>query len=226
MERGRELNFIDWPFHWKSGLFWTAALLLTLKILQWMVPAHWATFAPLLLIYLPFFLFMRMRRPIDFLDRDLKTFWRNVILFLLAVLIIFPPYLLVAHVWMLYVFGYHHFNPASWIELFRFGLYQTLVVALPEEFFFRGYLHPILNRAWPQRWNFWGTKLGWGWVFTALLFAFAHSVIYIRWWHFSIFFPALLFGYLRERSGSITAPILFHAFSNCFMNWFMQSYLR
>ncbi|HPQ81946.1 MAG TPA: CPBP family glutamic-type intramembrane protease, partial [bacterium] len=43
--------------------------------------------------------------------------------------------------------------------------------------------------------------------------------------HFSIFFPALVFGYLRERTGSITAPALFHAASNILMDWIARSYI-
>src|SRR3990167_7751116 len=103
-------------------------------------------------------------------------------------------------------------------------LLNLLVVALPEEFYFRGFLQSRFNQLWPAKWRLLGAELGWGWIVTAVIFAFAHSVLNLQWWHFSIFFPALLFGYLRERTNSLTAPILFHTFSNCFMNWFAKSY--
>ena len=99
------------------------------------------------------------------------------------------------------------------------------MVALPEEFFFRGYFQSTLNRVWPTRWRFLGASFGPALPITALVFAVAHSVIALQWWHFSIVFPALLFGWLREKTGSITAPILWHGAANIFMVWFLRSYV-
>src|SRR3989338_6655563 len=91
-------------FNWKAGLGATTFLLVALKISQWVLPRHWGIFAPILLLYIPFFIYWRKRQPIDFLDRTAESFFRNLGLFLVTVLLIFPPYLLMAHYWMIHIF--------------------------------------------------------------------------------------------------------------------------
>jgi len=203
----------------------TLFILIVFKIGQLFLPPTWvAVIVPGTLLYAPFMIFIYYKRQIDFLDRSWGQFGKGIKAFLIWTLLIFPPYLIGAHFWMLHVFGFEGFNPASWQTFTNNFFFQVLVVALPEEFFFRGYLQSTLRKIFAPRWKVFGVKLGWGWVLTAFIFAFAHSVIQLQWWHFSIFFPALLFGYLKEKTGSITAPILFHAFSNLFMQWFQRSY--
>ncbi len=90
---------------------------------------------------------------------------------------------------------------------------QTFVVALPEEFFYRGYLQTRLRDAWPQGRIFFGARLGPAFLLTAVLFALGHLAIF-EVWRLAVFFPALLFGWMRERSGSVVGAALFHAASN------------
>ncbi|MDO8527472.1 MAG: type II CAAX endopeptidase family protein [Deltaproteobacteria bacterium] len=203
----------------------TLGVLLLLKFAQIFLPASWmGLLTPALLLYVPFFILTRRGEAISFIDRSWRQFGLGCFVFLITVLVIFPPYMVAAHYWMMHVFHFQHFVPASWTHLFDYAGYQLLVVAIPEEFFFRGYLQTQFNKVWQTKWRLLGANLGWGWIVASLVFAFAHSVISLQWWHFSIFFPALLFGYLKERTGSITAPVLFHTFCNCFMNWFAASY--
>lgn len=203
----------------------TALLLLILKLGQLFISPKWISLlVPVLLLYLPFAILAVQKKPIDFIDRSFRQFWLGLAAFLITVLIVFPPYMLAAHYWMIHVFHFDAFNAAPIKTLWDPLPYQILAVAIPEEFYFRGYLQPLMNKIWKPKWRLFGANLGWGWIITALVFAFAHSIIQLQWWHFSIFFPALLFGYLKEKTGSITAPILFHAFSNAFMNWFSKSY--
>lgn len=90
---------------------------------------------------------------------------------------------------------------------------QTFVVALPEEFFYRGYLQTRLRDAWPRGRLFFGARLGPAFWLTAVLFALGHLAIF-EVWRLAVFFPALLFGWMRERSGSVVGAALFHAASN------------
>lgn len=90
---------------------------------------------------------------------------------------------------------------------------QTFVVALPEEFFYRGYLQTRLRDAWPRGRIFLGARLGPAFWLTAILFALGHLAIF-EVWRLAVFFPALLFGWMRERSGSVVGAALFHAASN------------
>ncbi len=93
---------------------------------------------------------------------------------------------------------------------------QIFVIALPEEFFFRGYLQERLKKLFPTERRFLGASVGAFLILTSLIFALSHSLITLQWWHPLIFFPSLVFGWLKEKTGTITAPILFHAACNVF----------
>ena len=91
---------------------------------------------------------------------------------------------------------------------------QLLVVALPEEFFYRAYLQTSLTRAWGEgKGRLFGAPVGAAFFATQALFALGHLAEFHPW-RLAVFFPSLLFGWLRVRTGSITAPILVHALSN------------
>lgn len=90
---------------------------------------------------------------------------------------------------------------------------QFLVVALPEELFYRGYLQTRLRDMWPNGRRLWGVRLGPAFWLTAILFALGHLAIF-QVWRLSVFFPALAFGWLREKTGSILPAVIFHALSN------------
>lgn len=106
----------------------------------------------------------------------------------------------------------------SWTHLpdqfFTLVLYQIFFVAIPEEFFYRGYLQTRLNEVHTRRWSVFGVRVGVGALVANLLFAFGHSLVQPQWWHFATFFPGLLFLWMRERSGGVVAGALFHAFCN------------
>ncbi len=90
---------------------------------------------------------------------------------------------------------------------------QLLVVALPEEFFYRGYLQQRLRLrfgAGPRRL---GVHAGAGFLLTQALFAAGHLVEPYPW-RLAVFFPALLFGWLREKTDALPAGILYHASCN------------
>ena len=123
------------------------------------------------------------------------------------------PWLIGYHYYQSMLFGYTNqwLWPSSFITLIGYHLF---FVAIPEEMFYRGYMQSRLDELFEKRWSIFGVKLGWGWILTCLLFAFGHSLVHFQWWHFAIFFPSLLFGWLREKTGHIVAGALFHAWSN------------
>jgi hypothetical protein len=101
----------------------------------------------------------------------------------------------------------------SWIPLLI--LAQLLLVALPEEWFYRGYLQTTLARAWPQRVRILGPiEIGPANLLTSLLFGLGHFVINLHPARFAVFFPSLLFGWLRDRNGTIASCVLYHAACN------------
>lgn len=93
---------------------------------------------------------------------------------------------------------------------------QLVVIALPEEAFFRGYLQTSLDRVWPPRWRVLGADLGPGWLVAAAIFALGHVLTIRHPARLAVFFPALVFGWLRRRTGGVGASVLFHASCNLF----------
>lgn len=101
---------------------------------------------------------------------------------------------------------------------------QILVIALPEEAFYRGYLQTALDDAWPGRIRVLGARLGPGILAASAVFAVGHWLTDMSPARLAVFFPALLFGWLRVRSGSIAAPVLLHASSNLFASFLGRGY--
>jgi CAAX protease family protein len=96
------------------------------------------------------------------------------------------------------------------------SLGQLLMIALPEEVFYRGYLQSRLNEAWPPRWHVLGAVVGPGLLACATIFALGHIATVQLPARLAVFFPALLFGWLRARTGGVGASIVFHAFCNLY----------
>lgn len=94
---------------------------------------------------------------------------------------------------------------------------QLLVIALPEEAFFRGFLQSSLDHAWRPRVRVLGADLGPGILVASAIFAVGHLLTTPHQpARLAVFFPALLFGWLRARTGGIGAGMLFHALCNIF----------
>ena len=185
-----------------------------------------STFTAILLIY-PAILHASLRRmTIGFFETRLADVPRSLWWFVATSLVIFPPFLLFNHLYQTILFNTHLNLSHLSLGLETIAI-QVLLVAFPEEFFFRGYLQTIIARHFPKKFHlFWIQALAVGWTvpITSLLFAASHSFITFRWWHFSIFFPSLVFGWLRERTNGLIAPILFHAVSNLLVGLIALAY--
>jgi membrane protease YdiL (CAAX protease family) len=106
------------------------------------------------------------------------------------------------------------------------ALVQLVVVALPEELFFRGFVHEMLERAIPPSRRILGGGIGWALVISSLLFALIHLPKQGDPRALATFFPGLLFGWLRSATGSILASTLTHASSNLLVNVVEKMVLR
>jgi hypothetical protein len=84
----------------------------------------------------------------------------------------------------------------------------VLVAAVLEEFVFRGVLLALLDRALPQRWRIAGAYIGWGGVALTLSFVALHGLR--PGLLLGVLPAALLYLWLRERTGSLLAPIAAH----------------
>jgi uncharacterized protein len=117
--------------------------------------------------------------------------------------------------------GLHLELPEGFLVL---ALSQILVVALPEEVFFRGYLTARLEERWPSRRRFCGALVGWPMLLSSLLFALGHFLVDFQPTRLAVFFPALAFGWMRSRSGSVAPGAVFHALCNLLSEVLHQSY--
>jgi len=126
--------------------------------------------------------------------------------------LVFPPFV-VAFALFHRVHQPFTFQPPA--QPLDFALSQLLVVALPEEALFRGYFQTRLEDLFPPRGRLWGAPISWpAWVVQAALFALLHFIVGFAPARLAVFFPGLLFGYIRARRGGIGAAIWFHALSN------------
>lgn len=94
------------------------------------------------------------------------------------------------------------------------ALSQILVVAIPEEIFFRGYLMERFEERWPSRRRLWGAAVGWPLLLSSVLFGLGHFLVDFQPARLAVFFPALAFGWMRSRSGSVAPGAVFHALCN------------
>jgi hypothetical protein len=117
--------------------------------------------------------------------------------------------------------GMHLHLPEGFVVL---GLSQILVVAVPEEVFFRGYLLARFEDRFPSRRRLWGAAVGWPLVITSLLFAMGHFLVDFQPARLAVFFPALAFGWMRSRSGSVAPGAIFHALCNLLSEMMHESF--
>lgn len=99
-------------------------------------------------------------------------------------------------------------------------VFYVFFLGFGEELLFRGFIQSRLNIAFGRPFQFFGVQWGWGVIITATLFGLMHALNLgsladgqwepAEWWGFWTFFAGLVFGLLRERSGSIIAPAILH----------------
>jgi membrane protease YdiL (CAAX protease family) len=101
---------------------------------------------------------------------------------------------------------------------------QLVIIALPEEAFYRGYLQSRLERAMPSRVRVFGATVGPALLVTSLIFALGHVATIRNPARLAVFFPSLAFGWLRKRTFGIGAGVLFHAMCNIFSEVLARGY--
>ena len=116
------------------------------------------------------------------------------------------------------------FHAPRWDSLGSDFSGQLLVIALPEEAFYRGYLQSALDEVYKPRWRVLGAELGPGFLLTSALFALGHLCTEFNGARLAVFFPSLVFGYLRARTRGVGAGLVFHALCNLFASYLGQSY--
>ncbi|MBI2082826.1 MAG: CPBP family intramembrane metalloprotease [Deltaproteobacteria bacterium] len=170
--------------------------------------------AALLLFYIPIIHNRFRRLSLHFFESNLRHLTASLKIFFFTSLLIFPLFLIGNHLYQTVIWG-HSFNPSLPERLSSLLLLQVALIALPEEVFFRGWLQPLIRKHLPPFKTI---------ALTSFIFAFSHSVIAMQWWHFAIFFPGCVFGWLKEKTGTVTASVLFHTVSNLLVAWISSAY--
>jgi len=140
---------------------------------------------------------------------------------LAVILVVFPAYVVghytLAHWWLGATF---HFRwPPTFLESV---VDQVLAIALPEEFFFRGYFQTEADRVCGKPYRLLGADCGVGLPLAAAVFAVCH-VVFGGAPRLIVFFPGLLYGWLRARTTTIAVPVAYHALSNLLMSIMVAS---
>jgi uncharacterized protein len=196
------------------GLVAGAGALTLAVIRQWgeRLPGQGAWLIPAVFLYAPIIAGLVGR---DFSGLGLEwPSWRKAILDLAIVACIVIPVFLAGWALLQHFILHQPIAPRVPDRFVLRALEQLLVVALPEEVFFRGSLQGRLDEVSPRRFRLLGAEIGPGLFLAAALFALAHYLL-IPWpARLLVFFPGLLFGLLRARSGSVFGPVIAHALSN------------
>lgn len=180
------------------------AMLVTLPLAIWLrLPTLW--------FLVPFAIITVARRPYEVYGltwRDLGSLRFH----LCTATVVFGGYALLHYAWARVVLGLH-FEPTLPPDLLATAFTQVVVVGLSEEFFFRGYLQTHLNAAYGRPYRLLGAPCGRGLVYAALLFGLCHVVTGdLGRMRTAVF--GLFAGWLRERTGSIAVPAVYHGVAN------------
>lgn len=142
---------------------------------------------------------------------------------LMVAALVFPPF----------VVGFYWFNAPSRAfelrlpdQLGSYLLSQMVMVGLPEEALFRGYFQGRLSEQFQGRVRLLGASLSVSALLAqASLFALIHFAVDPRPARLAVFFPGLLFGWLRARRGGIGAAVVVHGLSNLLSDVLARSWL-
>jgi membrane protease YdiL (CAAX protease family) len=101
-------------------------------------------------------------------------------------------------------------------------LFQLTMPGIAEELAFRGLFLGLLNNAFKKTRKIFGAEMGWGVVVTSLLFGLWHGIGFDNTSNFYFNIEPILMtlmagfvlAWLRERTGSLLIPVLFHNLIN------------
>lgn len=132
---------------------------------------------------------------------------KGLLLAAILAAVAFPAYMPAYKWWFSRTQDFNLHLPSDfWKECIGF----VFLVALPEEAFYRGYLQTRLDKIFTKKVNILGARVGWSVVVAAAFFAAGHLVD-PRLDKLGTFFPGLVFGWMRARTGSIGGAVAFHA---------------
>ena len=218
-----------WPLPSREALWTALGLVLLLEIVKDLAkivaPAATVlyTVAAVAQLYYPLWRVGRLGLDGRAVGLD-ESRWRQDLSWALALCAItFVPFAIGHHYFWTAVFHLHfefHWPP----RIANVVLTHFLGVALPEEVFYRGFVQPWLKPAFARRWRIFGADCGLEIPLTAAIFALGHFAGEYDPLRLGPFFPGLLFGWLRARTGTVYGAVTYHAMSNILSEFLFACY--
>jgi hypothetical protein len=113
----------------------------------------------------------------------------------------------------------------GWWWLLELLLAQIIAVGLPEEIFYRGYVQGRLTAAFGRRRRILGADVSVAAIFwTSVLFALGHFLLDLNPARLAVFFPSLLFGWIRAHTETLGGAIVYHALCNVLVRLLLVHY--
>lgn len=150
----------------------------------------------------------------EVLGLESNSFLSDLKVLLMTIFIVFPLFLVANHFYQLTIM-HRHFEMIIREGILANVINNLLLVAIPEEIFFRGYLQGQFSRVYTSK-RFMGF-LSPANLITSILFAIGHFFTNPRIDRLAVFFPSILFGYVRDVRGNIYPSIILHWISNFLM---------
>lgn len=114
-----------------------------------------------------------------------------------------------------WVFHWLTYPPSDPIHFVAPNLVPFLMISIAypvvEEIIFRGALQGYLIRRLVYKLP---GPISSANISTSVAFASLHGIVLASSWSLLVFFPSLVYGYFRERTGGLIAPLLLHIFYN------------
>jgi membrane protease YdiL (CAAX protease family) len=170
---------------------------------------------------IPMLVLLPRRESFDDYGLPPQPIWKELLVVLVTALAIYPPFWVGFRLWWGWERTFDLTLPAGFASS---ALANLVVVALPEELFYRGYMLGRIDLLARRRVSLFGVEVGWSLLITSALFAVGHYVVTFDVQRLAVFFPALAFGVMRAWRGSITAAVVFHALCNIFMDILLLGY--
>jgi membrane protease YdiL (CAAX protease family) len=244
VSESNEPSAIEAAVEYRTAWIYTGLVLLTLTLVKPLggiavVGTVAFTFAAILQLYLPLHRAGKLGRDYDFVGLHFRTWRHDLKWVLILCAMTYPPFVIGHHLYM--ENGHAWLEALGWPDLARLvperrlapdlpsnvrewagrawwllsiTATHTLGVALPEETFYRGYVQPCFERRWQPRRTVFGVPFGRAAILAAALFALGHFLGEWNPLRFGPFFPALLFAWQRNATGSVVGAIAYHAACN------------
>ena len=198
------------------SLIYTGGLFLVFGLHRILPSGSWLwVLLPAYFLYIPMITNENFRK----IGLSFKNWKKSTVDFFVVSVIIFPLFAIGFYFFQKY-FLHQFFSPGLREHKLLFIVSQYIYVAFPEEVFYRGYIQGVLREVNNKLYfSIFGCPLTFPVLITSFLFALGHFVIDFNPARFSVFFPALVFGCLKERRNDLTGSILFHGTSNIILRW-------